>query len=110
MHKKVCKRSKAVSGGQKKTREGVTQGRGRGGRGRGKKMGTYVEDTSDESSEEEVNANTTIGDEKEVMKDDLETVSVRPKFNVQGEGGVENLLNLRECTISINRKRGANRN
>ena len=96
MHKEVCKRSKEVSGAQKKTRGGVKQQRGRGGRGRGKKMSTYVEDTTDESSEEEINANTSSDDEDEVMEDDLETVSVRPKYSMQGEGGVETILNLRE--------------
>ena len=81
LHKKVCKRNKP----QKKTCKSI-RGRPTGGRGRGSNTLTES-DTSETEDEAEV---------EEDDDDDLETVSNRPTFSVQGDGGVETILNLRE--------------
>ena len=56
-------------------------------------------DQSDQSDDDEVDTNNSIqelSNDEENDLEDLETVSVRPTFFAQGDGGVETILNLRE--------------
>ena len=59
---------------------------------------TEESESEDDTSGEEVDTNNSILESEDESEEetDLETVSVRPTFSVQGEGGMETILNLRE--------------
>ena len=67
-------------------------------RWQGGKGGSAKSESEDDTSREEVDTNNSILDSEDESEEetDLETVSIRPTFSVQGEGGVETILNLRE--------------
>ena len=52
-------------------------------------------DTEDDIDEKEVDTNNSFLESKE-EEEELNTISVRPSFSMQGDGGIETILNLRE--------------
>ena len=89
LHKKVCKRSKSGRGALKKVSKITAR--------TSKHRQTEAEesDTEDDIDDKEVDANNSFL-ESEEEEEELNTISVRPSFSMQGDGGIETILNLRE--------------
>ena len=107
MHKKICKRRPLEKQGGRKRICSGGGGAGSSGAGRGGKRGHQrnvinslfsSEDSFSDEVEVEKEEEDQAGDSEE--EELLELDTVRPKYSVPGEGGVETILNLKEWLLS----------
>ena len=89
LHKKVCKRKKSGCGALKKVSKITAR------KSKYRQQEAEESDTEDDIDEKEVDTNNSFL-ESEEEEEELNTISIRPSFSMQGDGGIETILNLRE--------------